>query len=127
MCGAAVMIVEILGAKMLAPYFGTSHFVWTSQIAVTLISLSLGYYFGGLLVDRDAEPSRLFALIFTAAVYLSLTVPPHPAGRGGVLGPQPRDGIAFGVGISVPGPAGTTGDVRAVSGSRDDGLAQRCR
>ncbi len=34
-CGAAVLIVEILGAKMLSPYFGTSHFVWTAQIAVT--------------------------------------------------------------------------------------------
>ena len=74
-CGAAVMIVEILGAKMLAPYFGTSHFVWTSQIAVTLISLSLGYYIGGWLVDRDTEPGRLFSCIFVAAVYLALTVP----------------------------------------------------
>ena len=39
--GAAVMVVEILGAKMLAPYFGTSHFVWTAQIAVTLAALAL--------------------------------------------------------------------------------------
>jgi len=29
-CGAAVLVVEILGAKMLAPYVGTSHFVWTA-------------------------------------------------------------------------------------------------
>ena len=35
------MIVEILGANMLAPYFGTSHFVWTAQIAVTLAALAL--------------------------------------------------------------------------------------
>ena len=33
--GAAIMIVEILGAKMLSPYIGLSHFVWTAQIAVT--------------------------------------------------------------------------------------------
>src|SRR5438876_9072417 len=31
--GAAIMIVEILGAKMLSPYVGLSHFVWTAQIA----------------------------------------------------------------------------------------------
>ena len=53
--GAAVMIVEILGAKMLAPYVGTSHFVWTAQIAVTLVALAAGYYVGGRLVDRSTE------------------------------------------------------------------------
>ena len=74
-CGAAVLVVEILGAKMLAPYFGTSHFVWTAQIAVTLVSLSLGYYVGGWLVDRNADLGRLFSCIFGAAVYLCLTVP----------------------------------------------------
>jgi hypothetical protein len=36
------MIVEILGAKMLSPYIGTSHFVWTAQIAVTLVALAGG-------------------------------------------------------------------------------------
>ena len=40
--GAAIMIVEILGAKMLSPYVGLSHFVWTAQIAVTLVALSCG-------------------------------------------------------------------------------------
>lgn len=74
-CGAAVLIVEILGAKMLAPYFGTSHFVWTAQIAVTLISLSAGYYAGGCLVDRHANLAYLFRCILAAAVYLCLTVP----------------------------------------------------
>ncbi len=74
-CGAAVLVVEILGAKMLAPYFGSSHFVWTSQIAVTLISLSLGYYLGGRLADRSADLGRLYWCIFAAAAYLCLTVP----------------------------------------------------
>ena len=53
--GAAIMIVEILGAKMLAPYLGTSHFVWTAQIAVTLVALAIGYYAGGRLVDRSPQ------------------------------------------------------------------------
>lgn len=38
--GAAIMIVEILGAPCSAPYIGTSHFVWTAQIAVTLVALA---------------------------------------------------------------------------------------
>jgi len=72
--GAAIMIVEILGAKMLAPYFGTSHFVWTAQIAVTLVALAIGYYAGGRLVDRWPQLSGLYWAILAAAVYLGLTV-----------------------------------------------------
>jgi len=72
--GAAIMIVEILGAKMLAPYFGTSHFVWTAQIAVTLVALATGYYAGGAQVDRSPRLRRLYGSVLVAGVYLSLTV-----------------------------------------------------
>jgi spermidine synthase len=72
--GAAVMIVEILGAKMLSPFMGASHFVWTAQIAVTLVALACGYYAGGRLVDASQNLSWLYYAILTAAVYLSFTV-----------------------------------------------------
>jgi predicted membrane-bound spermidine synthase len=72
--GAAIMIVEILGAKMLSPFMGASHFVWTAQIAVTLVALACGYYAGGRLVDSSQNPSWLYYAILTAAVYLSCTV-----------------------------------------------------
>jgi spermidine synthase len=72
--GAAILIVEILGAKMLAPYFGTSHFVWTAQIAVTLVALAIGYYAGGRLVDRSPQLSGLYWAILVAAIYLGFTV-----------------------------------------------------
>src|SRR6266478_3511577 len=51
--GAAIMVVEILGAKMLSPFVGMSQFVWTAQIAVTLVALASGYYAGGRLADRS--------------------------------------------------------------------------
>jgi spermidine synthase len=72
--GAAIMVVEILGAKMLAPYVGTSHFVWTAQIAVTMIALAMGYYVGGRWVDRSAKLDRLYWSIVAAAAYLCLAV-----------------------------------------------------
>jgi predicted membrane-bound spermidine synthase len=72
--GAAVMIVEILGAKMLSPYIGTSHFVWTAQIAVTMAALACGYYLGGRLVDRASRLARLYWAILAAAAWLALTV-----------------------------------------------------
>jgi spermidine synthase len=71
--GAAIMIIEILGAKMLAPFLGTSHFVWTAQIAITLVALAGGYYVGGRLVDYSRKLSLLYGAILVAAVYLALT------------------------------------------------------
>lgn len=68
------MIVEILGAKMLSPYLGMSHFVWTAQIAVTLVALACGYYAGGRLADRSRQLGRLYWAIFGGAVYLAVTV-----------------------------------------------------
>src|SRR5688500_597997 len=61
--GAAIMIVEILGAKMLSPFVGLSHFVWTAQIAVTLVALACGYYIGGRWADRSQNPSALYVAI----------------------------------------------------------------
>jgi len=72
--GGVIMIVEILGARMLHPYIGASHFVWTAQIGVTLLSLAAGYWFGGTLVDRSAELKRIYYCILGAAVYLSFTI-----------------------------------------------------
>jgi Spermidine synthase len=69
------MIVEILGAKMLSPYIGTSHFVWTAQIAVTLVALACGYYAGGKLSDRSQKLDTLYWAIISAAIYLIVTVP----------------------------------------------------
>jgi spermidine synthase len=72
--GAAVLVVEILGAKMLSPYVGTSHFVWTAQIAVTLVALAAGYYLGGWLVDRTARLGWMYGCILSAAIYLCFAV-----------------------------------------------------
>jgi len=68
------MIVEILGAKMLSPYVGMSHFVWTAQIAVTLVALACGYYAGGKWADSSPKLSWLYWSIMGAAAYMALTV-----------------------------------------------------
>lgn len=72
--GAAIMIIEILGAKMLAPYLGTSHFVWTAQIGVAMASLAAGYYLGGRWADSVGKLHALFGGMFGAAIYLCLAV-----------------------------------------------------
>jgi len=72
--GGAIMVVEILGAKMLSPYVGLSHFVWTAQIAVTLVALACGYYAGGRLADQSQYLARLYTFVLVAAAYLGITV-----------------------------------------------------
>jgi len=50
--GFAIMVLEIIGALYLAGEFGSSFYVWVSQIGVILTALALGYFFGGALADR---------------------------------------------------------------------------
>lgn len=72
--GAAIMVIEILGAKMLAPFLGTSHFVWTAQIGVAMASLAVGYYLGGRWADTATGLGRLYAAMLGAAGYLGIVV-----------------------------------------------------
>jgi spermidine synthase len=64
--GAVVMILELVASRLVAPYVGTSLVVWTSLIGVILGSLSLGYWWGGRLADRQPEP-RVLSLVLLAA------------------------------------------------------------
>ena len=72
-CGAVVMIYELIGSRILGPYFGNSIFVWTSLIGVILGSLSLGYYLGGKLADKKPTVDSLALIIFLAAVFIGVT------------------------------------------------------
>lgn len=70
--GGLVMVVEVLGSRVIGPYFGVSLFVWTALITVTLLSLSFGYALGGRLADRYPSPTVLYGLILGAGVLVAL-------------------------------------------------------
>ncbi|RME94466.1 MAG: methyltransferase domain-containing protein [Verrucomicrobia bacterium] len=70
--GGAIMIVEVLGAKLLAPYFGTSTFVWTAQITMALLALAMGYAAGGWLADRSPRLRWIYGGILLAAIWLAV-------------------------------------------------------
>ncbi|MBI2360887.1 MAG: fused MFS/spermidine synthase [Deltaproteobacteria bacterium] len=61
--GAVLMGLEIVGSRVLAPYFGNSIFVWGSLISVVLAALSLGYYWGGRLSERNPSFGKLLVLL----------------------------------------------------------------
>lgn len=73
-CGALVMIYEIIGSRLLSPYIGTSTYVWTSLIGVILAALSLGYWLGGKIADKKPEIKILAAIIFGAGGLVSVTI-----------------------------------------------------
>jgi spermidine synthase len=54
--GAAVLVIEIAGARAVAPLYGTGLYSWSALIAVTLAALSLGYWGGGRIADRRPSP-----------------------------------------------------------------------
>jgi spermidine synthase len=68
--GAAVLAIEILGTRILGPFYGVSLFLWSALITVTLIALSIGYWVGGRWADRGARLSRLGVLLAAAGVWL---------------------------------------------------------
>jgi len=67
--GFVIMSLELLGGRLLAPYFGSDIYVWGSIITVFMLSLSLGYLIGGRLTLRPTSIFRL-GLIFLAAAAL---------------------------------------------------------
>lgn len=64
--GFVIMSLELLGGRVLAPYFGSSIYVWGSIITVFMLSLSLGYLFGGQLSLKHPSLKR-FGIIFLVA------------------------------------------------------------
>jgi spermidine synthase len=74
LCGGLIMVVEVLGARVIGPYFGVSLFIWTALITVTLLSLSIGYALGGYWADRKPSADWLFGII-TASGILVMLVP----------------------------------------------------
>lgn len=61
--GFSVMSIEMLGGRLLAPYFGSSIYVWGSIITIFMLALSIGYLLGGR-VSLKAPSLRKLGVIF---------------------------------------------------------------
>lgn len=72
--GGAIMAVELIGAKLIAPYYGNSLYVWASVLSTTLGALTIGYYTGGNLSSTQAN-IRTLLTITTISALLVLLMP----------------------------------------------------
>ena len=71
--GFCIMTIEMLGARILSPYFGGSLSVWGSIITIFMLALALGYLLGGRLSTRT--PSGVtYALFFIGAALFSVPI-----------------------------------------------------
>jgi len=57
--GACILGLEILGARVIGPYYGMTIFLWSALITVTLSALATGYFLGGRMADFDPALKRL--------------------------------------------------------------------
>ena len=70
--GFVMMGYEILGVRVLAPFYGSSVYVWGATISVFLAGLSIGYAVGGRIADRRADGKILAMLVMVPALMIVL-------------------------------------------------------
>ncbi|MDR2055895.1 MAG: fused MFS/spermidine synthase [Desulfovibrio sp.] len=64
--GAVIMVLEMVGARIMAPHVGTSVIVWTSLIGVMLAFLALGAMLGGRMADKKLSSGVLSMILLGA-------------------------------------------------------------
>ena len=71
-CGAMGMVLELVAARVLSPYVGSSNLIWTSIIGIMLTFMSLGYLIGGKIADIKQDIKDLSEFICITAIAISL-------------------------------------------------------
>jgi predicted membrane-bound spermidine synthase len=66
--GALVLTVELCGTKMLSPIVGSTVYVWSCMLSVTLFSLAAGYFTGGILSRRVSRIEKVQVLMMLSAI-----------------------------------------------------------
>lgn len=69
--GAAILIMELLGVRLLTPTFGGSTMVYSAVIAVFLAAMAVGYFVGGYLADRYPSRWTLAAVLAVGALLVA--------------------------------------------------------
>lgn len=88
--------LELTASRLIAPYFGSSTFIWANLIGITLAFLSLGYFVGGRMADRYPSSDRLYVLVGAAGIAIAvIPLVSRPILRTSLDGLEDRDAGAF--------------------------------
>src|SRR5271170_7275365 len=72
--GASTLVLEIVGTRVISPYYGSSLYCWSALITVTLIALACGYSLGGRWADQSPNLT-LFARLLCLAGFAVALIP----------------------------------------------------
>lgn len=75
MVGAGTLVLEIVGVRLIAPYFGSTIFVWSSLITATLGGLAAGYAIGSALSRKEFHEKIFYFALFIFGLLLILLPP----------------------------------------------------
>lgn len=70
---AVEMVLELVAARLMSPYFGNSNFVWTAIIGIILLAMSLGNLLGGKISSAKNPRFIVGILLLIASIYITVT------------------------------------------------------
>jgi len=70
--GFVIMAIELLAARIMAPYLGSSLYTWTAVIMAVMAGVALGAWTGGKLADRKNASRSLAVSLFLSAIFIFL-------------------------------------------------------
>lgn len=70
--GATGMIIELVASRILSPYLGNSNLIWTCIIGMMLAFMSIGYFIGGKISDKQPKRNLLSLFLLNSATFISL-------------------------------------------------------
>ena len=90
--GACSLALEVVGTRLISPFYGSSIYTWSALITTTLLALAFGYAWGGRIADRTP-----YLLLFSKLLLGSgLTIAAIPLLRERVLGATEPLGVKLG-------------------------------
>jgi spermidine synthase len=71
-CGFSIMVLELAGNRIISPILGNTIYSWAGLMAMIMLALTLGYYYGGKRADKKTDAKALIKIIGLATVYIAL-------------------------------------------------------
>ncbi|WP_245159967.1 fused MFS/spermidine synthase [Blastococcus sp. CT_GayMR19] len=104
LCSGAVLVLEIVGLRLIAPYVGVTLQTSTAIIGFALAAIALGAWTGGATADRT-DPRRLLAPLMVAGGALVVAVLPLVRFTGSLLSGADAGGVLLLAAVAVVVPA----------------------
>jgi spermidine synthase len=104
LCSGAVLVLEIVGLRLIAPYVGVTLQTSTAVIGFALAAIALGAWTGGATADRT-DPRRLLAPLMVAGGALVIAVLPLVRFTGALLTGADAGGVLLLAAVAVVVPA----------------------